>query len=470
MSTAIVWLRRDLRLHDNPALRAACETHDAVIPVYIFAPEEHAPWQPGAASRWWLHHSIAALSTELHKRNSTLILRRGPSLKTLRELAGETEAEAVYWNRLYEPSAIARDSDIKAALRDDGLQVASYNAALLWEPWTVETGQGGPYRVFTPFWRACVQRPPPAPDAAPKPLITAPAWPASLDLSALKLLPDIHWYGGLEDAWQPGEAGAQRRLALFCETLIDDYHQGRDRPDLDGVSQLSPHLHFGELSPRQVWQAVTDRYGGAPLERRGGEAYLREIGWREFAYHVLYHFPDSSEQPVQEKFRNYPWRDGAEAEALLHAWQRGRTGLPLVDAGMRQLWHSGWMHNRVRMVVASFLTKNCRIHWLQGARWFWDTLVDADLASNSLGWQWVAGSGFDAAPYFRIFNPVSQAEKHDPQGDYQRRWVSELEGLDGKALRQPWTLPNDRRPNYPEPAVDLSESRKTALAGYQKIK
>jgi deoxyribodipyrimidine photo-lyase len=453
MSTALVWFRRDLRLIDHPALHHAATRHARVIPVYIHAPHEEAPWQPGAASRWWLHHSLTALDTALRGQGSRLILRQGDSLNTLRQLLRDTGATAVYWNRLHEPAIIARDRALKTALHADGIHAESHQAALLLEPWTVLKADRTPYQVFTPFWKACLQHlPPPAP--LPIPALPAPEhWPASLPLDALDLLPRIRWDAGLAAAWPVGEAGALAQLDRFCAAGLMDYAQGRDWPGRAGVSRLSPHLHFGEISPRQVWTAVAMASGGDPLSFQGAATFLREIGWREFAHHVLYHWPHTTDQPLQARFAAYPWRtDYAE---LLRAWQQGQTGYPLIDAGMRQLWHSGWMHNRVRMLVASFLVKNCRIPWQEGARWFWDTLVDADLASNSLGWQWTAGCGTDAAPYFRIFNPLRQAEQFDPDGAFIRQWLPAAHSASG---------------TYPRPVIDFAASRAEALAGFERIK
>lgn len=471
---SIVWLRRDLRLYDNPALCAAAE-QGRVLPVYIHAPDEDVPWAPGGAACWWLHHSLAALDRNLRRRHSRLIIRRGPGLEALQRLIEETGARTVYWNRLYEPAAIERDTRIKAALHEQGVTVRSHNGALLWEPWTVRTGSGDPYKVFTPFWKACVQHPPPAPLDVPRLLSSPSCWPDSLPLEALGLLPRIRWHDHMEALWQPGEAGAHQRLDGFRDEALADYADGRDRPDRDGASRLSPYLHWGEITPRQIWRAVTEACGGDPLEQFSTEAYLRELGWREFAHHVLYHFPHTAERSMDTRFEDYPWeRD----ETALRAWQRGRTGIPLVDAGMRQLWRGGWMHNRVRMVVASFLTKNLRIHWLEGARWFWEALVDADLASNSLGWQWTAGCGVDAAPYFRVFNPIRQGERHDPEAEYIARWVPELASLPARWRHQPWAAPEDelRRAGialgatYPRPLVDLRRSRQQALEGYERIR
>lgn len=476
MTTALFWFRRDLRLTDNPGLHRAASECEQVIPIYLHAPHEEAPWSPGAASRWWLHHSLAALDGELRQRGSRLIVRRGDSLVTLRDLIRATGATAVYWNRLYEPAIIARDRAVKAALRADGVVAESHRAALLVEPWTLLKADETPYQVFTPFWKACLQQLPPA---APLPVPTLPApdrWPDSLPLAALELLPRVRWDEGLAAAWQPGEAGALARLDQFGETGLTGYARWRDWPGRDGVSRLSPHLHFGELGPRQIWAAAAAATGGDPLGDKGAETFLREIGWREFAHYVLYHWPHTPEQPLQERFAAYPWR--GDYGDWLRAWQRGQTGYPMVDAGMRQLWQTGWMHNRVRMLVASFLVKNCRIPWQEGARWFWDTLVDADLASNTLGWQWTAGCGTDAAPYFRIFNPMRQGEQFDPDGAYVRRWVPELAKLPASAIHQPWMLsPAEQRAtgftpglHYPRPLVDFAASRAEALQGWDEVR
>ena len=435
-SPAIVWFRQDLRLGDNPAFAAAVEHGGPIAPVYVWAPEEEGAWPPGAASKWWLHHSLTALSADLEKRGLRLIVRRGPAAETLTRLVAETGAGALFWNRRYEPAAIARDQEVKAKLRGQGIVAESFNGSLLFEPWTVRNSSGKPFRVFTPFWKACMERAiPPKVADAPKRLHAPKSWPSGVAIDTLELLPKIDWAGGLREAWQPGEAGAAAQLKRFLDEPAE-YESRRDRPDVAGTSRLSPHLHFGEIGPAQIWRA-------APAS----QPYLRQLVWREFAHHLLFHFPESAEQPLRPEFAAFPWKSDP---AALRAWTRGQTGYPLVDAGMRELWHTGWMHNRVRMVVASFLVKHLLIGWREGAAWFWDTLVDADLANNTLGWQWVAGSGADAAPYFRIFNPTLQAEKFDPDGAYMRHWAPDSGAL--------------------TPIVEHDEARRRALAALASMK
>lgn len=474
----LVWFRLDLRLADNPALQAALARGQPVIPVFIWSPEEEAPWPPGAASRWWLHHSLNELDRSLRKYGSRLILRRGPSLAVLRRLAKETGAQAIFWNRRYEPALIARDERIEESLRNEGLVVHSFNSALLFEPWTLKTAAGKPFQVFTPFWRACLAMPEaPAPVKMPRKLRSPARWPASEPLDALALLPKFDWAAGLRTAWQPGEAGARLQLRRFVRSALADYPARRDFPAQPGASRLSPHLHFGEIGPRQIRHALRKAAASSPTERvrHAVPSYLRQLGWREFAYHLLFHFPHTTDRPLRSEFAGLEWRRN---RATLRAWQRGRTGYPLVDAGMRELWATGWMHNRVRMVVASFLVKDLLLPWQQGARWFWDTLVDADLANNTLGWQWSAGCGADAAPFFRIFNPVTQSEKFDARGDYIRRWIPELAQLPARWLHQPWRAPAEALrgadivlgKTYPKPVVNHSEARRRALGAFGAIR
>ena len=480
---SLLWLRLDLRLTDNPALDAAAGRGGPVVPVFIWSPEEEGAWPPGSASKWWLRQSLAALNMSLREIGSRLVIGRGPTLATLRAVAGETGAGAVFWNRRYEPVVNARDARVAETLRGNGFAVESFNATLLHEPWTVQNQSGKPFQVFTPFWRHCLSQPDPAePLPAPKHLPAPAKWPKSLALNELELEPKINWTGGLRAAWQPGEAGAAENLRRFLAQAFDGYPDQRNRPDLAGTSRLSPHLHFGEIGPRQVWQAVrrcvekgTRRVGD---RRSGGDwrgsQFLTELGWREFAHHLLFHFPHTPAEPLRAGFKEFPWRKKA---AWLAAWEKGRTGYPIVDAGMRQLRATGWMHNRVRMIVASFLVKDLLLPWQEGVRWFWDTLVDADLASNTLGWQWTAGCGADAAPYFRIFNPVSQGRKFDPHGDYVRRWCPELAKLANEWVHQPHAAPPEIlraagvEPGltYPRPIVNHAMAREIALKAHARI-
>ncbi|HVO49319.1 MAG TPA: deoxyribodipyrimidine photo-lyase [Steroidobacteraceae bacterium] len=449
----IVWFRQDLRLRDNPALHAAAARGRPVIPVYIWSPEEEGDWAPGSASRWWLHHSLIALNKELREHGSRLILARGPALQTLEALAAEAGATAVHWNRRYEPAALECSRRVAEGLRASGIAVNEFNSALLVEPEDFANRSGRPYQVYSAFQRALLTSVKPV-EALPAPReLRAPrSWPKAVLLGSLQLLPEVNWYKRIEASWRPGESGAHSRLSRFIQRALPDYRSARDRPAVRGTSGLSPHLHFGEIGPRQIWHALGPR-GRASM-------FLHEIVWREFAHHLLYHFPQTPTEPLRSEFARFPWRSEARR---LSAWQGGRTGVPLVDAGMRQLWATGWMHNRVRMVVGSFLVKNLLIGWESGARWFWDTLVDADLANNTLNWQWVAGCGADAAPYFRIFNPLTQAEKFDPQGEYVARWVPELAG--GRPAED-----SSSEAHYPQPIVDLKKSREAALEAYESMR
>ncbi len=469
----LLWFRLDLRLRDNPALCAAVATKAPVVPIFIWAPEDEEPWPPGAASRWWLHHSLRSLQERLAKAGSKLTIRKGPAEQVLRELVAETQPGCVFWNRRYEPALVARDQKIKAALSAEGIVVESFNSALLFEPWTVRTEKGHPFQVFTPFWKTCLRQPaPPQPLRAPEKLPGPSRWPRSMPVEELKLEPKIDWTSGIRAAWQPGEEGAQRQFRRFLKGAFARYALDRNFPGKTGTSRLSPHLHFGEISPREIWHSLLARQNDD--NQTSIQAYLREVGWREFAYHLLFHFPFTPNAPLRKEFAQFPWRESA---GDLKKWQRGRTGYPLVDAGMRELWTTGWMHNRVRLVVASFLTKHLRISWEEGAYWFWDTLVDADLANNTLGWQWTAGCGADAAPYFRIFNPVLQSERFDPDGDYIRKWVPELAGLPTPWIHKPWMAPKEvleaagvrLGEHYPLPMVAHEEARRQALAAWEQI-
>jgi deoxyribodipyrimidine photo-lyase len=474
VAVSLLWFRTDLRVDDNAALAAAVAHAAEIAPVFVWSPEEESTWAPGAASRWWLDRSLRALDASLVALGSGLIVRRGPVLDALRDVARETGATAVFWNRRYEPAVIARDAALKEALRADGLTAESFNSALLSEPWQNRKDDGTPYRVFTPFWNAMKRRGGVAePVDAPRELRAPAAWPTSVSIDDLGLLPEPDWAGGMREAWTPGEAGARAELDRFLRDALADYETGRDRPGVTGTSRLSPHLHFGEVSPRRVWHAVRDLASdrSEPAFDAAAECWLRELGWREFAHHLLFHFPNTTDEPLRPEFARMEWTDD---ERALRAWQKGLTGYPIVDAGMRELWTTGWMHNRVRMIVASFLVKDLRVSWQQGSRWFWDTLVDADLANNTLGWQWTAGCGADAAPYFRVFNPLLQSRKFDPDGAYIRRWVPELAALDRKWIHEPAGAPPlvlekagvRIGETYPAPIVAHDKARRLALEAY----
>jgi deoxyribodipyrimidine photo-lyase len=472
----LYWFRRDLRLADNAGFLAAAAA-GPVVPVFIWAPEEDGDWPAGAASRWWLHHSLAGLAAALDRRGVTLVLRRGWSHEELTAIARDTGAHGVYFERSYEPAALTRDADVERRLSEAGLSVRAFTGALLTDPAAVRTKEGRPFRVFTPFWRAAgtAVRVPPA--ASPPARLTPPdKQPHSLKLADLEMLPRADWAAGFHEHWQPGEEGAARALRALLGERVKAYPQQRDYPAIVGTSRLSPHLHFGEISVAAVWRALD-----AARERRGAsssegiDAYRRQLGWRDFAYHVLVNFPHTPTAALDPSMEWFPWATDAPA---LRAWERGQTGYPIVDAGMRELWATGWMHNRVRMIVASFLVKDLLIDWRHGARWFWDTLVDADLANNTLGWQWAAGCGADAAPYFRVFNPVLQGEKFDAAGEYVRRWVPELAKLDAKWIHAPWLAPAgvlgpagvELGGNYPQPIVDHRAARLRALEALKLVK
>ena len=463
----LMWFRRDLRLADNPALAWALRTGRPVIPFFLLDDEER---RRGGASRWWLHGSLNALGEDLVRIGSRLVLRSGPAEGAIAALAEEAGASDIVWNRLYEPAFIKRDEGVESRCRDAGMAPRSFNAALLFEPCAVRTRTGGHYRVFTPFWRQCLKQGFEPAEGAVRRLPPPTNWPASEELADWRLRPTApDWASGLREAWQPGEAGARSRLERFLGERASGYAEGREFPADEGTGRLSPHLHFGEVGPRQVAATL-----GAVEPGSGAGAFLRQIGWREFSHHLLYHNPDMDSVNLQRGFDPMPWRDDPEG---LRAWQQGRTGYPLVDAGMRELWTTGWMHNRVRMVAASFLTKHLLIDWRLGARWFLDTLVDADLANNSAGWQWVAGSGADAAPYFRIFNPTAQSQRFDAGGAYLRKWLPELRRLPDKWIHAPWEAPETVLAEagvgigetWPRPIVDHREARERALGIYRTV-
>ncbi|MFO0993601.1 MAG: deoxyribodipyrimidine photo-lyase [Hyphomicrobiales bacterium] len=457
----IMWFRQDLRLADNAALIAAAAA-GPLIGLYILDDETPGDWRWGGASRWWLHQSLKSLSKKL-----PIILRKGKSDAVLAALIKETGAKALYFTRDYAPWSGTLEQRVRDICEKAGVDCHRYGGFLLHEPEAVRTGAGQPYKVFTPFSRAAfAAQPDRKPRPAPK-IEAAKTRVASDRLADWKLLPARpNWAKGFEPAWTPGEEGAKARLEDFVESSLADYAEGRDHPDRDTTSRLSPHLHWGEISPLQCWQAVRnamDKAQGA-LDA-SGEKFLKELLWREFSYHLIHHWPDLPQKAFRPEFNDFPWRSDKNA---LQAWQAGRTGYPLVDAGMRELWATGYMHNRVRMIVASFLIKHLLLPWQEGEKWFWDTLVDADIANNAASWQWVAGSGADAAPYFRIFNPILQAEKFDPEGDYIRKWVPELANQPASVIHRPWEA--SQRLNYPQPIVDHDMARKRALAALKAIK
>lgn len=480
MSPAIVWFRHDLRLQDNPALEAAIHRGGAIVAVYILDDAAEGRWKLGGATRWWLHHSLSALDASLKERGSRLILARGEAGKVLHDLVRRVGAGAVYWNRRYEPPARVVESSLVATLSARSVEVRNFNGSLLREPDAVANKEGRGFQVFTPYWRHCLALPVEAPQRLRAGPLAAPAgWPRSLQLEELELLPRIPWDAAFLAAWEPGEFGAAKRLRRFVTRAMTTYDVSRDVLADDGTSRLSPHLHFGEISPRMIWAAVRrmSRESGVFPASNGAAVFLRELGWREFAHHLLFHFPHTPEQPLRDAFARFEWAPDSGG-GRLRAWQRGRTGYPIVDAAMRQLWSMGWMHNRARMIAASFLVKHLRLPWQSGAAWFWDTLVDADLANNTLGWQWSAGCGADAAPYFRIFAPVLQGAKFDPAGDYVRRWVPELSRLPAKYIHAPWTAPSTELAvagvslgkTYPRPIVDHVQARHEALAAFKQLR
>lgn len=479
METAIVWFRQDLRLTDNPALNAALQQGRRVIPVYCHEDEDNNRWRLGGASRWWLHHSLLSLAADIKKSGSRLVIRQGPCVEILRELAEQTGATQIHCNALYEPENINRDHTVHRILSEQGISFHCYHGNLLNSPAQVKNQSNKPYQVFTPFYRYYLKngfstRVGPR----PRKMSRLPATLKSNNVESLKLLPTIPWYTGFESFWRPGERGAKMLLQKFCKKHLADYQTSREFPALDGTSMLSPYLHFGEISPRQIIATLSMSNGSSTSRDavKALDSVVRQLIWRDFAHHILVHFPHTAEHPFHESYKKFPWKRGDKK--FLSVWQRGNTGIPIIDAGMRQLWQTGWMHNRVRMIVASLLTKNANLHWLHGARWFWDTLVDADLANNSMNWQWVAGCGVDAAPYFRIFNPVAQGKKFDPQGEYIKCWVPELENFPIRYIHEPWMASHDAQyaagiiigRDYPKPVIDLTISRRQALERYNSFR
>ena len=472
-SPLIYWFRQDLRIKDNPTLTAAAQTGRPIMCVYILDQNQSNHWPNGAATLWWLHHSLSRLSESLKALNIKLILRKGSVIEELDNIVQSTGAESLYFTRHYEPYNSDLESQINQHFSDQ-IEVKRFRGYLLYEPEAIRTGKDEPYKVFTPFYRCCLKTSTPsAPVRAPKNLISYKKKIASDRLNDWKLLPKTpNWAKGFNEHWVPGELGAHENLKDFITHSGNKYPVLRNRPDVTGKSRLSPHMHFGEISPRQIWTAIKN---SPKILEHNGEAYLRQLIWRDFAYHLLAHWPNFPEKPFRKEFNKFPWKTDTKS---LQAWQQGNTGYPIVDAGMRELWKTGWMHNRVRMIVASFLIKDLLIPWQQGEEWFWDTLVDANLANNAASWQWVAGSGADASPYFRVFNPVLQGEKFDPIGDYVREWVPELKYIPKKYIHSPWLAPEDilikakitLGKNYPHPIIDHSFARDRALAAYKKLK
>ncbi|MDO8861856.1 deoxyribodipyrimidine photo-lyase [Haliea sp. E1-2-M8] len=475
MTTTIYLFRNDLRLADLPGLAAAA-ANGPVLPVYILDEDSAGERAPGGASRWWLHHSLQALAAEIEASGGQLLLRRGDTVSCLRELADASSADAIHLSRSYSPWETALEQRLHKAF-ESSVEVKRFPGVLLHEPENIANQAGEPFKVFTPFWRHCRrQNEPGQPLRAPSTITWAEIPGTSDTLADWALLPQKpDWAAHWPKLWTPGTAGARHALEQFLRHVIQNYASGRDHPAEEATSRLSPHLRFGEISPREIWHKARELAARNPQRQEQVDKFLSELGWREFSYHLLFHFPTIPEQPFKAQFADFPWLG---SKAQLRAWQCGQTGYPVVDAGMRELWHTGYMHNRIRMVTASFLTKHLLTHWRAGERWFWDTLVDADPASNTCSWQWVAGSGADASPYFRIFNPVTQGEKFDTGGDYVRRWVPEIAGLPDRYLHRPWEAPAEALSaagivlgeSYPFPLVDHREAREAALTGYQQIR
>ncbi|MGJ8676646.1 MAG: cryptochrome/photolyase family protein [Akkermansiaceae bacterium] len=467
---SIVWFRRDLRLNDNPAWNAAIQSGSPIIPLYIHCPEEEGKWPRGGASNWFLHHALTDLDQQLQAHGSRLIIKKGKSLAVLQKIITETEANSAFWNRCYEPAAVERDKKVKQTLISDGVHTESFNGSLLLDPLVIKNKSGKPFQVYTPFWKHCVEFviSTPHTEKASKQLATPDIQSDGVD--ELNLLPSIPWDEGLKEFWNPTRAGA---LALLekAATKAARYSSQRDSPAVDGTSLLSSYLHFGQISPHEFYDYVRNNSD----TKKADSGIIRQLYWREFSAHLLYHFPHSQDTALKPQYDSFPWEFN---ETQLRAWQLGKTGFPIVDAGMRQLYTTGWMHNRVRMITGSLLVKHLLIPWQEGARWFWDTLTDADLANNSMGWQWVAGSGADASPYFRIFNPIIQGKKFDPKGEYVKTWCPELKELGAEHIHTPWeATPMELNlagitlgENYPHPIVSHEEGRKRALDAYQTFK
>lgn len=478
-SGVLIWFREDLRLSDNPALDVAISSGEPVTALYVFEDAPRGGRGLGGASLWWLAQSLRAFAEDCAALGLPFAIRRGQAAKEVRAAIDEAGVSRIVWNRRYDAASIAIDSSLKDELTSNGYEVDSFNARLLHEPWEVASKAGTPLKVYSPYWRAAQALGAPRdPIAKPsKAKIKPGAKLIGLSVDELELEPTKpDWSGGMREAWRPGEAGAAKALKRFIEESLKGYGEGRDRPDRNGTSRMSPYLRFGEISPYQLWHAVERAEADGEASGSDVEKYRSELGWREFSYHLLYNFPDLATENFNDRFDAFPWPKPDDRHRK--AWRKGLTGYPIVDAGMRQLWSTGWMHNRVRMVAASFLIKHLMIDWRDGEDWFWDTLVDADPANNAASWQWVAGSGADAAPYFRVFNPSLQGQKFDPKGDYVRAFVPELAKLPAKHIHEPWNAPEDVLKSagvtlgetYPRPIVDHGESRDRALAAFGKLK
>jgi deoxyribodipyrimidine photo-lyase len=472
----IYWFRRDLRLSDLPGLAAAASLGHPVLPVFILDDQTPGQWAYGSASRWWLHHSLAALADAIQQQGGELLLLQGPARACLLQLAHQVGAAAIYCSRSYEPWARELEQGLHQDCESSAIEFKRYPGTLAFEPEQIKTLSGGPFKVFTPFWKACRREGPPHPVAASKVNWQSSSGIEAVKLAHLELLPVApDWAAQWSELWQPGSAGAEQRLARFFAQGLSDYAEGRNHPAKQSTSMLSPHMQFGELSPRQLWASAEQARLQQPGLSDQVDKFLSELGWREFSHHLLFHYPHIAEKPFKPAFENFPWLGNRDH---LQAWQTGQTGYPMVDAGMRELWHTGYMHNRVRMIVASFLTKHLLLPWQSGEAWFWDTLLDADLANNAAGWQWVAGSGADASPYFRIFNPTLQGQKFDSQGEYLRQWVPELAALPDRYLHEPATAPAavlaeaavELGTTYPLPIVEHRQARESALAAYASIR
>ena len=475
--TAVLWVRNDFRLSDNLALMEAA-SYDEVLPIFVWDPEDKNPWQPGAASKWWLHHTIIRFRESLRRLGSGLVLLRGSPEEQLLKAALTVDASHVLYNDSHNPTHVETEKNVQRQLLNKGIIPRSFHGSLLCTTKSLLKQDGSPYLVYTPFWRNFLKSYEPSHLAAPTSFPPLPKKAASFDdqLEAFGLLPTQHWHEAFHQCWTVGEEAATEKLHKFVTDDIESYDRLRDFPSEDGTSTLSPHLHFGELHPQRVLHAICQSFGELPTIRNPNIVqFCKEILWREFSYHLLHHFPKTAQQPLREAFKKFPWKRNRK---LFDAWRKGQTGYPIVDAGMRQLWATGWMHNRVRMITASFLVKHLAIPWQDGAKWFWDTLVDADLASNTQGWQWTAGCGADAAPFFRIFNPITQGEKFDPKGRYATRWCPELANLPPKWIYRPWEAPASVLNNagivlgatYPLPMVDHRTARDQALWNYDLIK